>query len=449
MGGISTTGSRDIEVTAVLERRGIGSVQLLVLGLCALAMMIDGYDLYVVGYVLPAIAKDLGVAPASLTPVLLAQQVGLALGSFLVSPFADRFGRRTVLLASVALFGLFTLAVAQAHSIAAMAPLRFLAGAFLSGVIPNAIALTTEIAPPRLRATMVTIMFCGFTFGTATGGYFATRLLDAFGWQGAFWGGGLLPLALLPLWAVLLPESLQFRLQRDDRDPEIGRLLVRIDPTLSLDGGERFVLDEASAAGAPPVLALFQDGRAASTLLLWFSFFMGLLAIYLTAAWMPTFFTSFSRMTLTQAAEIGLVMATSGIVTMLFYGRLLDRFGPARVLPLTYLGGALAVAAIGFVDWDSWALYPAVVVEGACVIGGQSGLNALAAILYPTRMRATGIGWAFGAGRFGSIFGPAIGGFMLARHWNVGPVFLVTAAPILLVAAGTALVGFRGADGKA
>jgi AAHS family 4-hydroxybenzoate transporter-like MFS transporter len=116
------------------------------------------------------------------------------------------------------------------------------------------------------------------------------------------------------------------------------------------------------------------------------------------------------------------------------------------VLPATYLAGALAVAAIGFLPWDTPAFYLAVAVEGAAVIGGQSGLNALAAQLYPTAMRATGIGWAFGIGRFGSILGPAIGGLMLARHWAIGPIFLMTALPVLLVAVGTALVGFGGAS---
>lgn len=430
-----------IDVNALLDRQRIGPVHLLVLGLTGLAMMIDGYDVYVLGFVLPAVAKDLGVTPAGMTGVLTAQQVGLAIGSFLVSPLADRLGRRTVLMASATLFGLFTLAATQAQSIEALAALRFIAGLFLSGVIPNAIALTSEVAPHRARGTLVTIMFCGYTFGTAAGGYLATLLLDRFGWRGAFWGGGLLPLMLLPVWFLALPESIQFMARRNERDPRIGRLLRRIDPTLRLGGDERFLVHEAKVSGAP-VLALFRDGRAVATMLLWFSFVMSMLAINLVAVWMPTFFVTFGPMTLQQAAARGLVTASAGIGAMLFYGLLLDRFGASRVLTATYLAGAAAVAAIGFIDWNSWLFYAALVVEGACVIGGQSGLNALSAVLYPTRMRATGVGWAFGAGRIGSLIGPAMGGLMLHEHWAVGPVFLAGAAPILLVATGTFLVSF-------
>jgi AAHS family 4-hydroxybenzoate transporter-like MFS transporter len=439
------TQEEEFDVNAFLERQQIGRVQLTVLGICMLAMLVDGYDVYVMAFMLPAIAKDFGVSPGEMAPILFFQQIGLIAGSLLVSPLADRFGRKTILMVSAGCFGVFTLLCTGAHSVMSLAALRFLAGLFLSGVVPNTIALTSEVAPSRARATMVTIMFCGFTFGTACGGYLATLMLGPYGWQGAFWSGGLIPLAMLPLFWFVLPESLQFRVSRNDRDPRIALLLRRLDPALRLTGNPRFRLQEAHVSGAP-VAALFRDGRAPTTLLLWFAFAMSLLAINLTAAWSPTFFTTYSTMSLQEAAAIGVVMAAAGIVAMLFYGAILDRYGRTRVLTLTYALGALAVGSIGFLQWFSWTFYLAVVVEGACVIGAQSGLNALSAVIYPTRMRATGVGWAFGAGRVGAILGPVIAHFVLAHHWAVSSVFLACAAPTLLVALGTFMVGF-GSEG--
>jgi MFS transporter, AAHS family, 4-hydroxybenzoate transporter len=429
------------DVSAFLDRQKIGPTQLLVLGLCAVAMAMDGYDVFVVGYVLPAIARDFGVPPPSLTMIFVVQQIGLAIGSIFVGPVADRLGRRNVLVISTALYGAITLATTQAISVTELAALRFAAWIFFSGVIPNAIALTTEIAPTRSRATFVTIMFCGYTGGSALGGLLATLLVTEFGWRGAFWGGGLIPLLLLPVFWFALPESLRFRVQRNAQDPRIARFLKRLDPRVILAGSERFILNEERVSGAP-VVALFRDGRAAATALLWVCFFMNLFAITLVAAWTPTYFTKFGGMTLPHAALLGSIVAGAGIVTMLFYGRLLDSFGVARILWITFLLGGIGTAAIGFVGWNGGLFYVALLLEGACVIGGQSGLNALSAILYPTRMRATGVSWAFGAGRLGSIFGPVAGGFMLARGWTAGPIFLAVAVPIFIVALGAFLVGF-------
>ena len=434
------------DVGAFLDRQRIGRTQILVLALCMLAMAIDGYDMFVVGFVLPAIAKDFTVSPAAVTPVLVVQQIGLAIGSLVVGPLADRFGRRTMLCASALAFGIFTLLATQAHSVTQLAVLRLLAGLFFSGVVPNAIALTTEIAPHRLRATLVTIMYCGFTGGSALGGILAAHLLGAIGWRGAFWGGGLLPILLVPLFRFALPESLRFRVERDAGDPRIPGMLRSLDPALRLGGSERFSLDEEKVRGMR-VGALFRDGRAAPTLLLWFSFFMNLLAINLIAAWIPTFFRIFGHMSLERAVVVSTIAAWAGVAVMLFYGRVMDALGAARILTASYVLGAAGVALLGIVDWNSWFFYLAIVIEGAFIIGGQSGLNALSATLYPTGMRATGVGWAFAAGRIGSMAGPAVGGFMLASHWTRLPVFLTMALPVLLVAFGTLLVGFGAPEG--
>ena len=245
------------DVGKFINNRGIGPLQFMVMLLCAAIMTVDGYDVFVMGFLLQPIAQSFGVPPAAITSVFVVQSLGLALGSWIVSPLADRFGRRRLLLASAVLLGLLTLAATQAGSVRELVGLRFAAGLFYGSLIPNAIALTVEYAPERLRATMVNWMFIGYTAGAASGGAVAALLVAHYGWPSAFWVGGLAPLGIAAVLYWALPESIRFCVQRDARDPRIPALLRRIDPSLALTGVERFVLDEPSTSGTP-VTALFR-----------------------------------------------------------------------------------------------------------------------------------------------------------------------------------------------
>jgi AAHS family 4-hydroxybenzoate transporter-like MFS transporter len=429
------------DVGRFIAGQRLGAFQIRVLLLCALIMVADGYDVFVMGFVLPAVSHDFGVSPAAIAPVFVAQAIGLAIGNYLISPIADRVGRRTMLLASAGLFGLITLATTQVTSVNELIGMRFLAGMFFASLVPNAIALTTEIAPHRLRATMVTWMFIGYTGGAAAGGGVAAFLVQSYGWQAAFWVGGLAPLLILPFLAWLLPESLRYCVQRNPADPRIPALLRRIDPALRLTGRERFTLNEPVSTGVP-VVALFRDNRAAGTLLLWLGYFMNLMVITIMGAFLPTLLRTLGGLSLQSAAGITSFYSISGIIAMLVFGRLLDRYGTSRILMITYVLAAVALAVLGMIDMTSIWLYPVVFCVGACVIAAQGGLNALGAVLYPTRMRATGVGWAFGAGRMGSMVGPFVGGAMLAGHWPAVQAFGAIAVPMLIAAAGMFCIGF-------
>jgi AAHS family 4-hydroxybenzoate transporter-like MFS transporter len=430
----------DFNVGDFIAAQRMGPVQIRVLLLCAMIMLADGYDVFVMGFVLPAVSHDFGVPPAQVAPVFVAQAVGLGLGNYVLSPIADWIGRRGMLLASAGLFGVITLATTQAGSVNEILGLRFLAGVFFASLVPNAITLTTEIAPHRLRATMVTWMFIGYTGGAAAGGAVAAFLVSRFGWQAAFWVGGLVPLAMLPILAAFLPESLRFRVLRDPRDPRIAAQLQRMDPALRLTGAERFVLDEPASVGFP-VAALFRDGRALSTAMLWLGYFMNLMVITILGAFLPTFLRLFGGLSLQRAAGLTSFYSISGIIMMLVYGRLLDRFGASRVLAWTDVAAFASVTALGLIDLTTSWIYLAIFCVGASVVGAQGGLNALGSILYPTSMRATGVGWAFGAGRVGSMVGPMVGGAVLGSHFGAFPAFLAAAVPMLFAAFGMFCIG--------
>lgn len=427
------------DVGAFIDRRPVGGYQIIVMLLCAMIMFADGYDVLVMGFLVPSLAKAFHVAPAALTLVFLLQAAGLTIGTYVVGPIADRIGRRRVLVVAAVLFGLATLAAVLATSVLQLALLRFVGGFFFSAAIPNAIALTSEFSPSRLRGTMINLMFMGYVAGGAAGGAIVALLVHNYGWQSAFWFGGLAPIAMAIVMWARLPESIRYCVSRDNRDPRIPALLRKIDPSIQLDGTERFVLGEPVATGVA-VAALFRDGRAGRTLLLWLGYLANLMVISMGGSFFLAYLRNFSGMSLERAAGISSFYSIAGIVAMLFIGWFIDRFGAPRLLAITYLIAAISVTTLGLMDLTSAWVYFAVFWMGACVVGGQGGLHALGASLYPTRVRATGVAWAFGLGGVGRFIGPAIGGLVLHRHWSALPAFIVPFAIPMLIASLAMLV---------
>jgi AAHS family 4-hydroxybenzoate transporter-like MFS transporter len=426
--------SRTFDVNAFLDDRKVGRTHVLIVVLLILTMMVDGYDIFLIGIILPALANGLGVEPETLTIVFVMQQLGLLIGNFLVGPIADRIGRRVTLLWCLLIFGSLTLVTMYATTIPALVALRFVAGIFFSGVIPNTISLVSEIMPKRLRAGAVSVAFSGYTGGILIGSTVQAWLLP-YGWQAAFVVGGVLPLLLCAVLYLKLPESLRFLANRKPRDPRIPRLLRRIDPGLAFDGTEQFVMREDKVvAERMPILELFRNGRWATTLLLWVGFHMAFIVSNLFGAWKTTVLHDFGGLPFERIALLMAVQSGAGIVGTLTSGFVMDRYGPTRVLPVYLAGASVATAVVAFTNlWSAWTIV-AFLAFGYFSNGGLSGINALASISYPSRIRATGIGWAHGAGRAGAMIGPVIGGAMIARDVGVGAVFLVTAIPQMLAA---------------
>jgi MFS transporter, AAHS family, 4-hydroxybenzoate transporter len=429
------TDARTFDVNGFLDGRKVGRTHVMIVGLLVLTMMVDGYDIFLIGIILPALAEGLDVAPEAMTIVFVMQQLGLLLGNFVVGPIADRIGRRVTLLGCLAVFGTLTLFTMYATSIPQLVVLRFIAGVFFSGVIPNTIALVSEIMPKRLRAGSVSVAFSGYTGGIMLGAIVQAWLLP-FGWQAAFIVGGVLPLVLCAVLFFALPESLRFLANRKPNDPRIPALLTRIEPTLKFDGTETFVIREEAKPkqSKTPIAALFQDGRAATTLLLWVGFHMAFIVSNLFGAWKTTVLHDFGELPFTRIGFLMFTQSMAGIAGTLTSGFVMDRYGPTRVLPVYLAGASLATAAVAFLDLWSASTVLAFIVFGYFSNGGLSGINALASISYPSHMRATGISWAHGAGRAGAMIGPVLGGAMIARDMGVAPVFLITAIPQMCAA---------------
>lgn len=370
--------------------------------LCALAVMMDGFDAQAMGFVAPALLAEWHITRVVLSPILSSGLVGMLAGALLFGPIGDRLGRKRVLVLCTLWFAFGSLLTARTHTVESMLWLRFVTGFGLGGAMPNATALTAEYMPRRLRATGVMLMFCGFSMGAAIGGFVAAGIINRYGWPAVFIVGGLLP-CIVCLFLLGLPESTPFLQERKT---------------------------------GFPVMRLFTDGRARTTLLLWVIFFMSLLDLYFLNSWLPTVIHD-AGVALEQAIVITAMFQVGGAAAAIVVGRLVDRQMSYGVLTWVYLGAAVCVFLIGLVNGTAAIETAAVFAAGFFVIGGQTCSNSLAAESYPTAVRSTGVGWALGIGRIGSIVGPILGGLLLSFDWGIRRVFLAAAVPAV-IAAGSA-----------
>ena len=429
-----------VNVQELVDSRKLSAFQVMVVALCALIVLVDGFDTQAIGYVAPAIVRSWHVNRAALTPVFSAGLFGLMVGALAFGPVADRFGRKPVLVFCTIFFGIMSLITATADSVQSLTILRFITGLGLGGAMPNAIALTTEYAPRRVRATTVMIMFCGFSLGAALGGVAAASLITHFGWKSVFVLGGIVPCLVSPFLALLLPESIRYLVVQGGHGERVAGILARIDAAGAFPADATFTVEEHKAKGFV-VRQLFAEGRAAFTVLIWVVFFMSLLDLYFLTNWLPTIIHD-AGIGVGRAALITAMYQVGGTIGTLLLGRLFDRFSPFLMLALTYLAASAFVLLIGTTGTSIGALVLTVFGAGFCVVGGQIGANALTANSYPTAIRSTGVGWALGIGRIGSIIGPIVGGLLLSLHWATRQIFLVAALPVLIASVAAVCISF-------
>jgi AAHS family 4-hydroxybenzoate transporter-like MFS transporter len=424
-----------MDVQQFIDHHPFSRYQKLILTLCFLVVAIDGFDTASIGFIAPAIRAEWHLSAAALAPLFGAGLFGLMSGALLLGPLADRYGRKPVLIFSVAFFGLASLLSMFSTGLPMLLVLRFLTGLGLGGAMPSAITLTSEYCPRARRSGLVTLMFCGFTIGSALGGLAAAQLLASLGWRGVLAVGGILPLLLLPFLLLVLPESLRWLVMNGKHG---GRIIKRIAP--SLPSLPALAVHDEKLTGSP-LAALFRNGFLVGTLLLWTTFFMSLLVIYLLSSWLPTLLSSNGH-SLSTAAFISSMFQVGGTAGAILLGRWMDRFNPHRVLTIAYLAAALCIIVVGISAGSPWALVAAVFGVGFGVSGSQVGVNALAATFYPTASRATGVSWASAVGRSGSVVGSMAGGLMLSLQFDNPVIFFLLAIPAVLAALALVLMGY-------
>jgi MFS transporter, AAHS family, 4-hydroxybenzoate transporter len=430
---------RTVDVRSLLDQPTLGPFRLRVVLLCWLIAVLDGFDVQAMAFVAPVLTKMWDIPKPVMGQVLTAGLVGLMLGSVALGQLSDRVGRRPVLIGSVLLFGIGSLVTASCQEVAQLLAARFITGIGLGGVTVAALSLTAEYAPESRRATVITAMYVGFPIGGSLGGLAAIPLIGAFGWQSVFIAGGIAPLLLIAAVARFLPESLQYDVVLAVNPARVGATLARIAPQYTYQAGDRFFIATSPAARGS-FGQLFAAGRAPGTLLLWTICCANLLVLYLLINWLPSIFVQ-SGLTIAMANLGAVGFNVGGVIGSLTLGRLIDRREPELVLATTYVVTAIMISLLPAVKAAPLAAV-FTVFAGAGVIGAQFCMNAVATSFYPTAIRSTGVGWALGVGRIGSVAGPLIGGMALGAGVAPQTLFMLVAAPLVLCATAVALLLF-------
>lgn len=430
-----TTSSPSLFVHEVIDSRPLGRLQCWAIAMCILVAVLDGFDTQTIGMLAPAMSKELGIPIKSFGPIFSAGLVGMLMGAVVLGPLADRYGRKTMIVLSSILFGSLSLATAYATSFDQLLVLRLLTGVGLGGALPNAISLASEYAPKQHARTTVATLMCGMPLGAVLGGLVSSALLPAHGWHSVFIVGGILPLAVALLACAFMPESARFLIARGGDPRKLAAIMRRIAP--ELDAAQVYRAPVAQHKGVP-VRELFTGGRAIDTVLLWIPYFMNLVVLYFIVSWMPAVLIGAQHPVTVGITAISL-FSFGGVAGSIAQGPLMNRFGARRV-PLCELLGYAALAVV-LANWSASFAAVAVVslLMGVAVQGAQAGFNALAAEIYPTHMRASGVGCAVGIGRIGSICGPLLGGVMLGLQWDVSHIFMAGIVPALIAAAAVAV----------
>jgi AAHS family 4-hydroxybenzoate transporter-like MFS transporter len=397
--------SRTVDIAALLDFSAWTTYQKLLIALAALAVIFDGFDIQILGFAIPSLIREWRMARSAFGPVLAIGLAGMALGSPLAGYCGDRFGRRAALIGCISIFGLATIATAFVQGLVGLAFLRFVTGMGAGGALPNAAALAAEFAPLRRRAAAVKLTIVCVPLGGMLGGLIAARVLPAFGWRALYAIGGAAPLVFaMILWGTL-PESPRFLVRRPTLWPQLSRLLTRMGHPVPAGAAFEDTAEPGNVSHAS-LRALFAPGLARDTAGLWVAFFFCLGSIYLVFGWLPTMLTA-QGLSLAAASSGLAVYNSGGVLGVLVWTVLTTILGSRRPL----LAGALACAASALAfplapigaQGGHTLLIACLGINGLLANAVQTSMFALAAHVYPTPVRATGIACAASAGRVGGV----------------------------------------------
>ena len=404
--------SDDVQVSRLLDERGLSAFQIRVLIWSILIALIDGYDIGAIAFAAPHLIGDWHVHPADLKWVLTASNIGVLFGSQLFGWVGDRYGRKTALICCNLFFGVFTFAAAYSTNLTELFWLRTIAGLGIGGIIPNVVAINAESAPRNLRATLAIIAAGTVPMGGALAGFVSAGFVGKYGWPVLFYVGGIVPIVAGLAALAGLPESIKYMALHESQRARMEKLIAALRPDLKVAANARFIIEDERQSPSSNPIYLFGNGLWLITPLAWLLFVFNLMGYFFLISWTPTLMAA-AKVPQTTAALAGALLQVGGTVGALVLCWWLQK---SRFLAIAILF-VVAVPVVGSIGYwgtsSAAALLASTFCAGFLVLGIQTGINVVGAMIYPTSLRANGSGWELGIGRFGSIAGPVIGGLLV------------------------------------
>ncbi|HLJ49142.1 MAG TPA: MFS transporter [Bryobacteraceae bacterium] len=433
--------AQTIDIAALLDRSAWSTYQKLLTVLIAVAVIFDGFDIQILGFAIPSLMKEWHAARGEFGPVLAVGLAGMVVGGPLAGYCGDRFGRRAALIGCVSIFGLATIATAFIHGFTGLTIFRLLTGMGTGGALPNVSAMTAEFAPLRRRSTAVKLTLVCVPLGGMLGGLLAAWVLPRFGWRGLYGIGGALPLILAIVLLAAMPESPRFLARHRAQWSQLARLLTRIGHDIPAEAVFEDHAEREPERGAS-LGALFRGGLARETAGLWIAFFFCLGSIYLVFGWLPTMLTS-QNLDLATASFGLAVYNLGGVLGVLVWAVLVSILGSRRPLlsgALAGAGSALALLVVPIqTHGDHTLLIVCLGINGLLANAVQVSMYALAAHVYPTSIRATGVAYSATLGRAGGLLSSLFGSAVI----QAGPGFYWQTLALAMVCAFAGLAWVR------
>ena len=403
-------------------------VQYFSIAICFLMSVLDGMDVLVVSYCAPAIAEDLNLGPKTLGFVFSAGLIGMAIGAIFLAPFADRFGRKKLILASAFIMGLSVLLTSLSENILQLILMRLVSGLGIGCMLATTATLTSENVLNNSKDFWVSLVISGYPVGAVASGYVAAAIIPSYGWESMFVLAGLTTLLTIPLIFFFLSESPQFYLKKQPKDAlaKANKILIKMN-FKPLDSLPKIGL---KANNKPLVSRLFSEKYKISTLQLWAALFFAFGCLYFLISWIPKLATD-AGLSIELAIYAGTIFNVGAFFGIVLQGYFSSKIGLKKTISFFLLLTFLLMASFKlFVGTDILLLV--YFLLGFSLQGGFVGLYAVAARLYPTEFKTTGVGWAIGMGRVGGILAPLIGGLLISIGLSLSANFFIFSIPALI-----------------
>ncbi len=421
-------------VSTVLAHAPFTAYRGFAIALCVLVAVVDGLDFVAIGVVAPLMMQDMNLSAGQLGAILALTQIGAAIGALALGKAADRYGRKLLIIISLLLIAAFTWMTAVAKTFETLLVVRFLVGLALTGALPATLALTSELAPERYRATVVSLVVAGFPLGAAIGSLAGGVIAETIGWKAVFYFGAALPLILAVIIYYALPESPRFLALNDNRARYIGatmkRLVPNVDASTLWEPISKSLIPESERdqrRTPPEIRALFTAEFITPTMMLWTLLFCSGILSNVVLVWLPTIFNE-AGYSVGYASRIVGAINIGAVLGMAAAGRILDSVGPRLTISMAFLVAAFATASLGLIEGTQLAILAAAVMGLFLGITTSAGY-ALSALIYPTAIRSSGVGGGAAALRIGTVAAPlimpALLSFALPMKWTFASVAIV------------------------